>query len=264
MQTARYTREEKLNKKIIQYALFLCFLGLNGCASSAQNQTDERALEKYNHAMFKFNRVVEKGVIRPVAKGYRKITNGYVRQRVTDFFNNVAEPVSMANHILQGELKDSGQNLARFMVNTTIGGLGLYDVAAKAGLEQKNTGFDETLAAWCVPDGPYIVLPILGPSTPRAATGWVADAYSSPSYWIAKESGDDNKEVIYYGTAALKYLNKYAENLKFIEGMEESSLDYYETVRSAYMQNRTKIKVCGIKQGEALPSYDFDMDMDED
>lgn len=250
--------------KFIQYVAVLCFLGLNGCATSTNNETGGGSLENYNHAMFKFNRVVEKGVIRPVAKGYNKITNSYIRQRISNFFNNISEPVSMANHVLQGEFHDSGQNLARFVVNTTIGGLGLYDVAAKAGLEKKNTGFDETLAIWCVPDGPYIVLPILGPSTPRAATGWVADGYSSPSYWIAQESGDNNAETIYYGTAVLKYLNKYAENLKLIEGMEEGSLDYYETVKSAYLQNRAKIKACGIKKEEISPNYDFDMDADED
>lgn len=264
MQTTECTREEKLNKKFIQYVMFLCLLCLNGCANSAKTEANGGTLENYNHAMFKFNRTVEKGVIRPVAKGYKKITNSYVRQRISDFFNNISEPVSMANHMLQGELHDSSQNLARFVVNTTIGGLGLYDVASKAGLERKNTGFDETLATWCVPDGPYFILPILGPSTPRATTGWAIDGYSSPSYWIAKESGDDNAEVIYYGTAGLKYLNKYAENLNFIEGMEESSVDYYETVKSAYLQNRTKIKVCGVKKEDSAPNYDFDMDMDED
>lgn len=253
-----------MKKIFLQGVLFLFFLGLSGCASSVQDGDNAGALESYNHAMFKFNRAVEKGAIRPVAKGYRKITNNYTRQRVSDFFNNVAEPVSMANHALQGKFHDSGQNLARFVINTTIGGLGLYDVASKAGLEKNSTGFDETMAAWCVPDGPYIVLPILGPSTPRAATGWAVDGYSSPSYWIAHESGDDNAYVIYYGTAGLKYLNKYAENLKLIEGLEESSVDYYEAMKSAYMQNRAKIEFCGAKQSETTPNYDFDMDMEED
>lgn len=245
-------------------ALALCILSLGGCATSTQHENSNSGLETYNHAMFKFNRAVEKGIIRPVAKGYKKVTNDYVRQRVTNFFNNIEEPVFMANHLLQGELHNSGHNLARFVINTTIGGLGLYDVASKAGLEKLSTGFDETMATWCVPDGPYIILPVLGPSTPRAATGWAVDGYFSPSYWIAQESGDDNAKLIYYGSAGLKYLNKYAENLKFIESMEEGAVDYYETMKSAYLQNRSQIKVCGKNKDAVTPSYDFDMDVDDE
>ncbi|MBP5698586.1 MAG: VacJ family lipoprotein [Alphaproteobacteria bacterium] len=224
---------------------------------------DQSALESYNHAMFNFNNKVEKAVIRPVAKGYRAITNDYIRQRVTNFFNNISEPVSAANHLLQGEWHNAAQNVSRLMINTTIGGLGLYDVAAKAGLEQKPTGFDETMAAWCVPDGPYIVLPLIGPSTPRAATGWVADGYSSPAYWVASESDGEDAMLVYYGANGLKYLNKYATNLKLLEGLEESAVDYYETVKAIYLQNRGKIKTCGKVSAENTPDYDFDMDSED-
>lgn len=244
--------------------LFLCsFVVLSGCTTTTKDGEEMSALESYNHAMFNFNDVVEKSVIRPVGKGYRAVTNKYVRQRVTNFFDNIEEPVSMANHLLQGEFHNSGENFARFVINTTLGGLGLYDVAAKAGLEKNPTGFDKTLATWCVPDGPYIVLPIIGPSTPRAGTGWVVDGYSSPTYWIAHESGDDDAEWIYYGVSSLKYLNKYAENIKVLESLEEGSVDYYEAMKSAYLQNRAKIRVCGKRAAEKAPDYDFDMD-DED
>lgn len=254
-----------MNNNFLKYIAIFCFFSLAGCASTNPSSEDTSALESYNQAMFKFNNAVEKAVIRPTAKGYRLITNEYVRHRITNFFNNVHEPVSMANHLLQGEFQNSGENFARFVVNTTVGGLGLYDVASKAGLEPKPTGFDETMASWCVPDGPYIVLPIFGPSTPRAATGFVADGYSSPAYWIAEESGDKNADWIYYGVAGLKYLNKYAENLKMIESLEEGSVDYYETIKSAYLQNRKKIKSCKkCAENQETQDYDFDMDMDED
>lgn len=252
-----------MKKNFVKYLILCSFVVLSGCATSTEKGKDTSALESYNHAMFKFNHAVEKGVIRPVAKGYRAVTNDYVRQRVTNFFNNIEEPISMANHLLQGDLQSTGENFARFVINTTIGGLGLYDVASKAGLGKNPTGFDETLATWCVPDGPYVILPIIGPSTPRAATGWVADGYTSPSYWIAHESGDNDAEWIYYGVSSLKYLNKYAENIKVLESLEEGSVDYYEAMKSAYMQNRAKIKVCGKKAVAQTPDYDFDMD-DED
>ena len=222
------------------------------------------ALETYNRAMFTFNDKVEKAIIKPVAKGYKAVTTEYIRKRVTNFFNNLEEPVSAVNHLLQGNLHDTAENISRFMINTTIGGLGLYDMAAKAGLGPNETGFDETMATWCVPDGPYIVLPILGPSTPRAATGFVADGYTAPAYWVASESDDKNAMWIYYGAAGLKYLNKYAENMTLLEGLEKSSVDYYEDIKTMYLQNRGKIKTCGAKNNDTTNSYDFDMDMEED
>ncbi len=240
---------------------------LNGCASVHENQaakTDDSVLETYNHAMFNFNNKLEKVAIKPVAKGYRAVTNEYVRKRISNFFNNLEEPISAVNHLLQWDLHNTAQNISRFMINTTIGGLGLYDVAAKAGLEPKETGFDETMATWCVPDGPYIVLPVLGPSTPRAATGFVADGYTAPTYWVANESHGEDAMWVYYGVTGLKYLNKYAENMPLLEGLEKSSVDYYEAVKTMYMQNRGKIKTCGIKNTETTNNYDFDMDMDED
>lgn len=253
--------------KYLKNIFFCSVLLLGGCASvnkDSMTETDSSALETYNHAMFSFNNKLEKVVIKPVAKGYKAVTNEYVRQRVTNFFNNLEEPVSAVNHLLQGDLHGTAQNISRFMINTTIGGLGLYDTAAKAGLQPKETGFDETMATWCVPDGPYIILPVLGPSTPRAATGFVVDGYTAPAYWVAEESDDKNAMWIYYGAAGLKYLNKYAENMTLLEGLEKSSVDYYEAMKTMYMQNRGKMKICGIKNAKTTNSYDFDMDVDED
>jgi phospholipid-binding lipoprotein MlaA len=252
-------------KKILVCVAIL-FLGLGGCASQsvAPSEVSDSALESYNKAMFSFNQKLDKVVIRPVAKGYRAVTNEYVRQRVSNFFSNVQEPVSMANHLLQGEAENAGIDFSRFVLNTILGGVGLYDVAAKAGITKQQTDFDETMGAWCVPDGPFLILPVMGPSTPRAATGFVADGYASPMWWIAHESGDDNAELIYYGVSGLKYLNLMAENLPLLESLEEGSVDYYEAIKTTYLQNRSKIKSCQVKAQEETPDYDFDMDMEED
>lgn len=242
--------------------MLLFSIALSGCASS-NLQGDDTSLERYNRAMFSFNNKVDKYVIRPVAKGYKAVTNKYVRGRVSNFFNNIEEPVSAANHILQGNFSATGNNLGRFVINSTLGVVGLFDVATSFGLEANKTGFDKTLASWCVPDGPFVVLPIIGPSTPRSAIGFAADGYSSPAYWIAHE-GNDDAMTIYYSAMGLKYLNLMAENLTFLEGLEEGSIDYYAAVKSAYMQNRSKIKGCKVLETEAeTSSYDFDMDMDD-
>ena len=103
-------------------------MGLSGCATGHLSENDT-SLERYNRAMFSFNNKIDKYVIRPVAKGYKAVTNEYVRGRVSNFFNNIEEPVSAANHILQGEFSASGNNLGRFVVNTTLGIVGLFDVA---------------------------------------------------------------------------------------------------------------------------------------
>lgn len=253
-----------MSDKVFKFILFLLFLGLNGCASTSQTTSDDGALESYNRAMFSFNNKLDKFIIRPVARGYKAITNEFVRERVSNFFSNIDEPVSAVNHILQGEFQNTGNNLGRFVVNTTLGGVGLFDVASKVGLEKKKTGFDETLATWCVPDGPFIILPVVGPSTPRAATGFVADGYTSPMYWVANESGGEDKWLVYYGLSGLKYVNLMAENLTFLESLEEGSVDYYETIKSAYLQNRGKLKKCGGNAEDAVPDYDFDMDDMED
>lgn len=256
-----------MNKAFSKYIIFILCLCLSGCASvpQAENTEQESALEEYNRAMFSFNNKLDKYVIRPVAKGYRAVTNEFVRQRVTNFFNNIEEPISAVNHALQGEFENSGNNLGRFVLNTTLGGIGLFDVASEVGLEQKKTGFDETLANWCVPDGPFIILPVMGPSTPRAAAGFVVDGYSSPMYWVAQESDGEDAWAVYYGVAGLKYLNLMAENIKMLESLEEGSVDYYAAMKSAYLQNRGKIKRCGKVSNEETPDYDFDMDdMEED
>ncbi len=258
-----------MTKKFFTYTALLLLLGLGGCAGAPASETvspeNDTALETYNRAMFSFNNKLDKFVIRPVAKGYRAVTNEYFRQRVTNFFSNIDEPISAANHMLQGEFSDSGNNLGRFVINTTFGLVGLYDVASSMGMEKDKTGFDETLATWCVPDGPFIVLPVVGPSTPRAAVGFTVDGYSSPGYWIAQESGGEDAWLVYYTASGLKYLNLMAENLKFLESLEEGSIDYYEAVKSAYLQNRGKIKACGRNEENSVPDYDFDMgEMNDD
>ncbi len=235
---------------------------ITGCSSTSTSTKPIGALETYNHAMFNINNKIDKAVIRPLAKGYRAITTEYIREHIGNVFHNLEEPIYFVNNILQGEFSNSGVNLGRFVMNTTIGIGGVFDVASTLDMKRDKTGFDETLANWCVPDGPYIVLPILGPSTPRATVGWVADKYTSPSYWVAENSDNDVKNI-YYATAGLKMLNFYADHLTMLESLEEGSIDYYESVKAAYLQSRGRFTSCGRKQ-EETPSYDFDMDMDFD
>lgn len=230
---------------------------------------DDSALESYNRAVFKFNAAADYFVIKPVAKGYRAVTNEFVRERVHDFYANLKEPVSTINHALQGNIVDSGKSLGRFVINSTLGLLGTFDVASGWGLKDNRTDFDRTLAAWCVPDGPFFMLPLLGPSTPRATTGMVADTFANPTYWAdyyATFGKDWERYSFYYGITALGFISLREENIEFLDNLTANSVDPYATIKSAYIQNRLKIGVCGKTEVSAQDAgYDFDFDdMDDD
>ena len=183
-------------KKVLFMLIVAC---LSSCSSSSVHN-EESGLETYNRAMFEFNYKLDKHVILPIAKGYKKVTNKFVRNRVSSFFNNLGEPSYMVNNLLQGEFKNTGVSAGRFVVNTTLGLLGTFDVASGWGLERKKTGFDATLAKYCVPDGPFVILPVVGPTTPRYITGWAADAYMSPLYWALVNSDATKSNAIVWGS----------------------------------------------------------------
>ena len=153
------------------------------------------------------------------------------------------------------------------MVNSTLGLLGMFDVASGWDIPTNKTGFDETLAAWCVPDGPFVVLPLFGPSTPRAATGRAVDAVADPLYWSNQyiNFGEDWKRYSFiYGLTALGFVSAREENLEFLDNLTANSVDAYSMVKSAYVQNRLKIGSCrSVEAEQQAASYDFDFD-DED
>lgn len=240
----------------------MMFWGLMSCASTQMPSHEESKLEAYNRAMFDFNYQVDKKVIKPVAKGYKKITNKFVRTRVSSFFSNLEEPAYMVNDLLQGELKKTGVSAGRFVINTTLGLLGTFDVAAGWGLDKSKNSFDATMAKYCVPDGPVVVLPFIGPSTPRHIVGWTADSYASPLYLSLLNSDNEKSNTIVWGATGLKYLNLRAENMELLDGLEQTSVDFYAATKSAFEQNRNKfVSLCSKKEEVSdVPSYDFDFD----
>ena len=225
---------------------------------------DDSALESYNRAMFGFNTTIDEYVVKPLAKGYRAVTTEFIRERVRNFFENLREPASMINHTLQGNLGEAGNSTGRFLVNSTLGLLGTFDVASGWGMNRNRTGLDQTLAAWCMPDGPFFVLPILGPSTPRAAVGRAGDLLADPITWghYYMSFGQDWKRYsFYYGLTALGFVSLREQNLEFLDNLTENSVDVYSTIKSAFIQNRLKLNVCADKDASSEPaSYDFDFD----
>ena len=162
--------------------ILFALVALSGCVSQEQ-MADENSgyveydpLEPLNRKVHAFNMAADRAVLRPVARGYRKVVPAPVRSSVTNFFSNLRTPGSALNNFLQGKPKRGFSELGRFLFNSTLGIAGIFDVATAGGMERYDENFAQTLAVWGVPEGPYLVLPVLGPSNLRDTTGLVVDS----------------------------------------------------------------------------------------
>jgi phospholipid-binding lipoprotein MlaA len=208
-------------------ALIVVLLG-SGCATT-NNPNDP--LEGYNRAMFSFNDGVDRAVAQPVAKAYKAVTPQFVRTGVSNFFGNISDLWSGINQIFQGRIEAGASSLMRVAINTTIGLGGLLDVAGEMRLPSEKSDFGQTLGKWGVGSGPYVVLPLLGPSTLRDTVGLPADFYGN--LWTYK----DPVSVRNTGTL-VGFVNLRARYLDTANLLEDASLDKYSFVRDAYLQRR--------------------------
>jgi phospholipid-binding lipoprotein MlaA len=192
-------------------------------------------LEPMNRAVFEFNDAVDKALIKPLAKGYREVVPAYGRERVRDVLNNLRSPIILANDVLQGEPDRAMQTLMRFAFNTGFGIGGLFDVAAPGGIPYHDEDFGQTFAVWGVGEGPYLVLPILGPSNPRDTTGLAAEWLADPfDIWMDRV-GQDWAIWTRAGVAGVDKREAYLDSL---DEVEKQSVDYYAAMRSLYRQRR--------------------------
>ena len=197
--------------------------------------------EGLNRSIFAFNEAADRYVATPIARGYKTVTPGFVDTSIDNFFNNIGEFKNFTNNLLQGSLGDAGTDLSRFVVNTTVGVLGIFDVASYVGLERENEDFGQTLAVWGVGDGPYLMLPVLGASTLRDGVGRGVDSLSSPQRAVEPESAD-------YGLTFLELVQNRAALL----GAEDLiSGDKYSFLKDAYFQRREFL----INDGEFQDSF---------
>lgn len=233
------------------------------CASSATEQHEyDDPFEGYNRAMFSFNYQVDKYVIKPVAEGYRAVTTPFIRERISSVIDNLKEPVSAGNHLLQADPEASVKSLSRFVINSTLGLVGMFDVAEGWGLPKDKTTFNETFAKWCIPQGPFIVLPLLGPSTPRAATGMALDFVFDPVYWATYQDANVHDKAS-WGYAIAQGITAREAALDILDDLERNSVDFYATMRSAYMQNQSKLK-CFNDVSKDENTYDFDFGIEDE
>lgn len=212
--------------------------------------------ESANRAVFSFNTAVDKAVIHPVAKGYKAAVPKPVRTGVDNVLRNLKSPVIFANQTLQGDVKGAGNVLVRAVVNTLIGIGGIFDVAGSEGIEYEQEDFGQTLATWGVGHGPYLVVPIIGPSSVRDYVGYAVDSFADPLRWYLFNT---DREGIYYGKVGMEYLSLRVSLVDVLEDLEKSSIDYYAATRSAYYQRREALvndQDPETVNSAAIPDYD--------
>ncbi|WP_430387598.1 MlaA family lipoprotein [Dyella sp. 20L07] len=235
---------------------------LAGCAI-AKPRTDD-PYEKFNRDVYAFNDSVDKAVIRPVAVGYRKITNPPVRRAVSDFYTNIRMPITVANDLLQARPVQAIQSSGRFLVNLTLGIGGFFDPASQLGIPLDETDFGITLARWGVAEGPYLVLPLIGPTTVRDVWRLPVDSYffDPLSYYSRDHSFKYGQEYL----PELFYLVTLRSRGIDAESFLASAYDPYAFMRDAYRQQRLYQIYDGnpptevIEQMQGLKDKNFDPD----
>jgi phospholipid-binding lipoprotein MlaA len=222
----------RLRAVTVTAAVTLTLLG--GCATTGGGGDPRDPFEPMNRAVYKFNDEFDKAIAKPVAEAYRAFVPPIVRTGVGNFFSNVNDVLVALNNALQGKVPEAINDLGRIAVNTTLGVLGFRDVATELGVPKNNEDFGQTLGRWGFRDGPYIVLPLLGPSSVRDTFGWAGDLYTSPLTYI-DPSGTRNAVI------GFRFITVRADLLEASSILDTAALDPYEFVRDAYLQRRRNL-----------------------
>ena len=241
------------------YKIFILSFSIALCASLAVNakdalSSDDDPLEPINRAIFGFNEVIDDTVLEPVAKGYRAITPDPVEDSVSNFFNNLGEINTIINSTLQMKLDKTISSTSRFVINSTVGIFGLFDVASSLGIERQREDFGQTLGYYGVPTGPYLVLPFFGPSTFRDAPGFYADIAVERSISpVHTELHHEERQVI----QVTNVIDTRANLLQATKILDTAAKDKYIFLRESYLQKRAKMVVDG------KDIQDFEIDVPE-
>ena len=229
-------------------------------SSYSEEKEVKDCFEKINRATFAFNMALDKVLFRPVASGYRKLPSP-VRAGTSNALNNLSNLITIPNNILQGDFKSAGNNSIRFIINTTIGIIGIFDPANALGFEKmEKEDFGQTFGAMGIGEGCYLVLPVIGPSTVRDTIGSLVSLSGGDAWYNITVKNDTQylKESDYYYSKLTEGVDFRAKNLEAFDSLEKTSVDFYATVRSLYIQDRKrKIKNLKVKT-DTLDDSDWD------
>jgi phospholipid-binding lipoprotein MlaA len=231
---------------------------LAGCATPPTDPAERAVfeqtndpLEPLNRKIFDLNLFVDRILIKPATTVYTTVVPEVGRDAVHRALDNMKEPVVFINDVLQGEPKRAGVTVGRFVVNTTVGLAGLFDPATKLGLEKESGDFGQTLFVWGVPNGPYLIVPIFGPSNPRDLFGKATDAYIDPVGYLARARDLNGISVTRF---ALGGIDQRAQVMDVLDDLQKNSLDFYAQLRSLSQQRRA----AELRRGDAAePAANF-------
>ncbi len=251
------TKPQSRFNLLINVLLCLMLLQLIGCSTAPVSEqpvevSEVDPYENINRKVFVFNNTVDEYVAAPIAKAYKWVTPKFVQTGVFNFFNNLKDINVVLNDVMQAKFKQSAQDTGRFAINSTVGLLGLIDVAKEVGLEKHEEDFGQTLAVWGVPQGPYLVLPLIGPVTARGVPGGVFDAAANPATYAGMP------------IQLVSMLNTRANAEGALKFIDEAALDPYVFTREAFLQWRNNLAKDGnVELDESMLDLDDEFYEDE-
>jgi phospholipid-binding lipoprotein MlaA len=254
-------------KKFLKFSIILALLTTSAFAGSdgelklsKKNKPTKDCFESINRATFALNQGLDKVIFKPVAKGYRALP-APIKTGTGNVLDNLSNLITIPNNVLQGDLKIAGINSGRLVVNTTIGILGIFDVAQAMGFpEYIKEDYGQTFGRWGVGTGCYLVLPVLGPSTIRDTAGMFVNVLGGDPYYNLSVNGNNEylDGQVYAATKMLSAIEFRANNIESFDNLEKNSMDFYASVRSLYLQDR-KMKVSNSSSiSESLNNSDWE------
>jgi len=206
------------------------------------NPVVKDCFESINRGIFAFNQGLDKVIFKPLAKGYRVLPQP-IRSGTSNIINNLGNVVTIPNNILQGQIKDASMNSLRFIINSTLGIAGIFDVASYYGIEKREKeDYGQTLGTWGVGEGCYFILPVLGPTTVRDSIGSLANVMGGDAWYNVTVANDTQyfNEADYYLSQIISGVDFRAKNLESFDSLENTSIDLYASIRSLYLQDRQR------------------------
>lgn len=250
-------------KKLMKCAVFGLATLASGCATTSSDKRDP--YEGWNRDVQNFNDKLDDYVMKPVAKGYQWITPSFVDRGISNFFSNIGDIGVTINDFLQWKPAQGGQDGARFLVNTVAGVAGFVDVASMIDLQKHNEDFDQTLGYWGLPSGPYLVLPLFGPSSPRGVGGLIGDAAMNPISYVGLGVSTGVSSAVSGGLFATNAVDTRSDNLSSEKIATEAAVDRYDFFKNAYFQQREYLVHDGkIPVDKSHEQYQFDIDEELD